>query len=130
MADEHNIARRAAERRLAAERIRDERTSGVSPWPPPGERTPDQQAEVEAYEIALAWLQEKWGTPAGAPACPYCGNHEWSVGMPVQIETRSDGAPVLSGLAPVFPVMCTNCGQTPFVSAQLPGILPQPGEDS
>jgi hypothetical protein len=130
MADQEDIIRKAAERRLAVERTKQARISGESsPWPPPGKRTEQQQVEVEAYEVAVAWLKEKWGDE---PGCPYCGNNEWSVGVPTQLTTRPRmaPAPTFGSLPAVFPVMCTNCGQTTFVSAILAGIVPQPGEES
>lgn len=115
-----DIIRRAAERRQAAAQHRDEIVAGTkAPWPPAGERTPQQQAEVEAYEVGVAWLKGKWGDE---PKCPYCGNNEWSVGVPTHLTTRPRTMPTTFGSLPaVFPVMCTNCGQTVFVSAILAG---------
>ncbi len=94
------------------------------PWPPPGQRTPEQQQQVEQYEAAVKWLREKWiGDPA--PQCPYCHARSWSVGIPLRLSTAGRSEPGRSGaMAPMFPVVCLNCGHTLFVSAVVSGITP------
>jgi hypothetical protein len=63
----------------------------------------------------IQWLQEKWGEEA--PECPYCKADFWYVAPPVVLPTLPRGT-----LFPAFPVVCTNCGHTTFVSAAKAGI--------
>jgi hypothetical protein len=130
MASRDNIANEAAKRRIAAQQRREGAEAGEMPWPEPDQRTSEQQAEVEAYELARKWLEEKWGTQP-TPECPYCKNNVWSVGVPTQLATVPIYSPAGRGVLPaLFPVMCTNCGHTAMVNAILPGIVPAPGEGS
>jgi hypothetical protein len=95
------------------------------PWPPEGQRTAEQQAQVELWEKTVAWLETKWSRSDGEAApCPYCGTRQWSVGLPTLPVTYS--GPPFAGFAPVVPVMCLNCGNTVFINAILSGLLPPP----
>jgi RNase P subunit RPR2 len=73
-------------------------------------------AKAAFIELAILWLQRKWGEQA----CPYCHEADWQVGTP--LEVRILPAEVMS---PAFPVMCGNCGHTTFVNARLSGVLPE-----
>src|ERR1700727_707196 len=130
MASRDDITKQAAKRRIAAQERRKAAEAGKGPWPLPDERTPEQRAEVEAYELATKWLQETWGTQP-APHCPYCKNNVWSVGVPTRLATVPIYQPGQGGTLPaLFPVMCTNCGNTVMVSAVLPGIVPPSGDEA
>jgi hypothetical protein len=97
------------------------------PWPPPGQRTPEQQAQVEMWERAVAWLEKRWSPGGETPACPYCGTREWSVGVPALLLSAAGGVPgggPWGGMSPVFPVMCLHCGNTVLINAILAGIVP------
>jgi hypothetical protein len=100
-----------------------------SPWPPEGERTLEQQAQVEVFEKAVAWLRTKWvGDPA--PHCPYCQTQGWTVGLPVELSTvDQSGLNTWGAMAPMFPVVCLNCGHTVFVSAVVARLIPEPGSE-
>lgn len=83
-------------------------------------RNPDHSEQV--VPKALEWLREKWTS-----GCPYCGSMEWTVGPPLQLVSglfadRED--PLLQTLAPVFLVLCDNCGNTVFVNVAVAGLLP------
>ncbi len=77
-----------------------------------------RQLEEEQITAAADWLEAKWGF---GRKCPYCASPTWSVGPP-SVFRLSDGAESI----PLFPVSCTNCGQTVLVDAQQAGI---PGYD-
>jgi DNA-directed RNA polymerase subunit RPC12/RpoP len=141
MTSRDNLANEAAKRRAAAQERREAAEAGEAPWPDdPTKRTPQEQAKVEAYELAVEWLREKWinrSDDEDAPRCPYCNNNVWSVGVPTRLlaspiyDAETIGGAFAADLLPsVFPVMCTNCGHTVFVSAVLPGIVPPPGDPS
>jgi hypothetical protein len=98
-----------------------------SPWPPPGERTPEQQVEADTWEKGVAWLREKWTRSDGHPTpCPYCGHRSWTVGLPTQFVSVSQ--PGLWSIWPVVPITCANCAHVVLINAQLAGIpLPYDG---
>jgi hypothetical protein len=86
---------------------------------------PDLAGEtVERYAEqilqGIRWVQEKWGS---SRQCPYCGNPGWAIGIPVELLTEPlmPDKPVAK-LVPVFPVVCTNCGNTVLVSAPYAGV--------
>lgn len=112
MADSDDAVRRAAEERARHHQA----AKAWEAWPPEDARSAEEQAAAEQFEKASAWLRVKWGD-APAPACPYCGNRDWEVGRPTRMVTygRRD-------LKPVFPVACTNCGNTVYIDAELAGL--------
>lgn len=112
MADSDDAVRRAAEERARHHQA----AKAWRAWPPEDERSREEQAAAEQFEKASAWLRVKWGD-APAPACPYCTNRDWEVGRPTRVVTygRRD-------LKPVFPVVCTNCGNTVYIDAELAGL--------
>ncbi len=63
------------------------------------------------------WLEEKWG--ANRP-CPYCGNPSWEVGIPVEIIVGARAGSSARPMAPLYPITCTNCGNTVLVRAYEP----------
>jgi hypothetical protein len=119
--DDTDIARQAAERRLAAQRT-------DAPMANPllqaiQESDPVQKQRMhEQVERAIAWLEAKWakGTDGTATRCPYCEHNSWSVGPPLELVTRR------SAMAPMFPVVCDTCGHTTFISAVIAGLAPDP----
>lgn len=91
-----------------------------------------QAAEIEIQEAAnnlesafvgaaVEWLQERWGLET---ECPYCAHNEWSVGSPFEVSLENG-----QSLAPHFPVVCANCGNTVFVNAVLAGLIPEAYEE-
>jgi predicted RNA-binding Zn-ribbon protein involved in translation (DUF1610 family) len=84
---------------------------------------PDTAREQIAEQLvdAIDWTQRKWGQNH---PCPYCGNQSWEVGPPVELLTE----PVVSTqrfaakLEPLYPVSCTNCGQTTLVRVRSPKL--------
>jgi hypothetical protein len=83
------------------------------------------QLQAEQIVKAIIWLEQKW---TEARRCPYCGNPHWEVGTPVEITLGNPmfGTPIQSPMSPMFPVMCTNCGNTVFINAILAGVVPAP----
>lgn len=75
-----------------------------------------EQATMELEEAlvaaAIAWLSDQWGIHK---PCPYCGNAEWTVGLPVR----------WAGPEPIFPVTCDTCGNTALINAILAGVVTQ-----
>ena len=55
------------------------------------------------------WLEEKWGANRH---CPYCNNPGWEVGIPVQYRRSRVGQVSAAPMVPLYPVTCTNCGNT------------------
>lgn len=72
------------------------------------------QAAMELEEAlvaaAIAWLSEQWGNHK---PCPYCGNAEWTVGVPTK----------WAGPEPIFPVTCDRCGNTVLINAVQAGVV-------
>lgn len=66
--------------------------------------------EEALVAAAIAWLSEQWGTHK---PCPYCGNAEWTVGLPIK----------WAGPAPVFTVTCNQCANTVLINAVAAGVL-------
>ena len=81
-------------------------------WSEPAEV---REGYIEQVVLGIRWLQRVWGP---GRRCPYCTNDGWAVGVPVQIITGSlvPDTTVSDDLQRVYPVECTNCGQTVFVS--------------
>jgi len=69
-------------------------------------------------QAAIDWLAEKWGP---SRQCPYCGNDEWTVSVPVNLLLESRET-----LPPHFTSTCTNCGNTVFINAIQAGLFPDP----
>jgi hypothetical protein len=79
---------------------------------------PDAQQEhyVEQVMRGIRWLQRKWGPQC---PCPYCGNTEWAVGVPIDVFRQGnleEGQAYGRLLSAAHPVVCTNCGNTVLVS--------------
>lgn len=76
-----------------------------------------EQEKLKALsDEGIKWLQERWGEDG--PECPYCFHNFWYVAVPVVLATVPEGS-----LYPMFPVVCTNCGHTTFVSAVKSGTV-------
>jgi hypothetical protein len=76
----------------------------------------------EWIDLAVSWLQEKWGDDKG---CPMCGNPKWTVS---HVGAIPEWVPNV-GLSfrvgyPVVPVSCTNCGFVALINAIAAGIFP------
>jgi hypothetical protein len=81
-----------------------------------GVRLESEREEVErARDAAANWVREKWR----GHACPYCGVADWWVGIPLQLPVITAPEPVSP---PLFPVTCSNCGNTVFVNAIISGL--------
>lgn len=90
-----------------------------------------QASELQRLQVAagINWLRAKWGEEARA--CPYCDNEAWTVGTPVYLDVGFGLAePGFSTMSPLFPVMCTNCGNTVFISAVIAGVVSDQVEES
>lgn len=80
----------------------------------PGVLPVTQEAYVEQILRGIRWLAVVWGPNK---PCPYCGNVEWTVNPQVQLATRPIRRYQTTGyLAPVLPVICTNCGNTVLIN--------------
>lgn len=127
--DDRDVFREAAQRRIASSErpprhppLGDDTVASLRKWAKDyvrqdySDASPEeQQRYAEQVVRAIRWLQIVWG--AEKP-CPYCTNRAWTVGVPVQLINGSVGVPahIADDLPPVFPVTCTNCGQTAFIS--------------
>jgi hypothetical protein len=98
---------------------------------PEPEPESDLRPELTQAQIAAAinWLRLKWGEVSRP--CPYCENETWNVGTPVYLDVGwGRSVPGYSTMSPMFPVMCSNCGNTVFVNAILAGISDEPEDES
>jgi DNA-directed RNA polymerase subunit RPC12/RpoP len=79
---------------------------------------------VDQIIQGIDWLEQKWGPNR---ACPYCGNQEWTIGVPVEFLTEAvPPRRFARKLTPVYPVTCTNCGNTVLINpAMARGPLPE-----
>lgn len=67
-------------------------------------------------ERVRTWLDEKWGDNP----CPLCKVGAWSISSLAQVPEWAS----LSQAIPVFPVTCTNCGNTVLISSLIVGLVP------
>lgn len=83
--------------------------------------TPPEQQQ----DAALKWIAERW-TKWGE-RCQMCGEDNWAVGPLLGIPVRSKiGMLDLSQrVFPTFPITCTTCGNTHFLSAIAAQIIPR-----
>lgn len=77
----------------------------------------------DANEI-IEFLNEKWKNQA----CPMCGGHEWTVGDRMfELREFNNGSITVGGpsssVAPVIPVVCSNCGNTILINTLATGLL-------
>ena len=82
---------------------------------PPEPPTPDMADQL------IAFLTRKWGND---PKCPMCENTTWHVTPPIDMEAIPQFKPPEWGSFPVCGVVCSNCGDTHFVSGVLAGLFP------
>jgi hypothetical protein len=89
-------------------------------YPPPNPAAENQKV--------IQHLQKKWGNRA----CPMCQVAQWNVEpQPYQLMQFHAGSLVVGGpIVPVFPVTCTNCGNTLLVNAIVSGAIAAEGQES
>jgi len=66
----------------------------------------------------LAYLQEHHPE---TPACPWCGNDDYTVGEVIDLYPR-DGGVFGARVFSVFQVICTTCGHTNLFNINIPGL--------
>jgi hypothetical protein len=82
------------------------------------EQVPQQEElpgmpEPDPLDVAIEWLEAKWGRDA---ACPYCGINQWVVGPPLRLAHVHSGETTVYYSPEMFTVSCTNCGNTVFIN--------------
>lgn len=79
--------------------------------------TKDQREKIDSF------IKNKWALP---PTCPICHKNSWNI-SPEVFELRSfqGGSMVIggkSGIMPLIPVTCNECGNTILFNALIAGL--------
>lgn len=90
-----------------------------------------EAAQEKQRQAARAWVEEKWTQPK---ACPICGTNSWLFTEAGSIDTLNAGSvqPMgrLTGVWPIFMVLCRNCAYTMFFNAIFAGVVPADNPDA
>lgn len=76
---------------------------------------------VDADKL-VAHLKEKWGSRP----CPMCNVNKWNVSGDIyDLRKHADANSIVVGgpVVPVFPITCTNCGNTILINAVAAGFF-------
>ena len=87
-------------------------------------RLSEEQRKVILYKLK--------GFEKPPAICPVCGNGNWSISDAVfELREFQGGNLVIggqSGVFPVVPLVCDQCGNTLFLNAITLGVVSSPGE--
>lgn len=69
-----------------------------------------------SIDQALEWVKRRWREPL---ECEACGENEWGLAELLAIPVSHFDKPVLAAHMPVYPLVCSTCGNTKFLSARI-----------